>query len=371
MTAVAEKTYDSRMAQQPSAAAKTTGNTGSYPLEQWWVAALGSEVSRKFISRWIADRPVLLYRRQDGSAVAIDNRCVHRSFPLSDSWLEGDNVVCGYHGFTYQPDGKCVRVPSGERVPPRAKVHSYPIVEKGPFIWIWTGAAENADESLIPETTALTDPGWTFITGHYNIGANYLDLHENLLDLTHFSYLHAGNIGTDAWASVPVEVEVVEDVLRVNRVLRDNEPPNLYANAMNVVGHRVDRHSVSTVPSAAIHLTASKIVDLEPAGDRTEYKLAIIHAITPESEDRLHQFWALARDFAIDDESVTETLRAGTIKAFEEDVVALNAITELKLKDGRKDYRQVSTTSDKAGHQVHKLIRQAIERENTLKGAAS
>lgn len=335
----------------------------SYPLEQWWVAALGTEVTRKFLSRWIADRPVLLYRKGDGTPVAIDNRCVHRSFPLSESWLEGDNVVCGYHGFTYQPDGKCIRVPSGERVPPRAKVHAYPVVENGPFLWIWTGDPANADPSAIPKTDAFSDGAWSSISGYYNINANYVDLHENLLDLTHFSYLHAGNLGTDAWASVPVEVEFVDGQVRTYRLLEGHPAPNLYAKTMKIEGHRVDRHSTATVPSPAIHLSHGKVVDLEPDGDRTDYSLMVIHAITPESEEKLHQFWMIARNYAVDDDSVGETLRAGTLQAFEEDVTALNAITELKLKDGRKDYRQVSTTSDKAGHQLQKLVSLALERE--------
>lgn len=341
----------------------------SYPRQMWWVAALSDQVSRKFLARWILDRPVLLYRRADGTPVALDNRCVHRSFPLSESWLEGDNVVCRYHGFTYRPDGVCIRVPSGEQPPPDAKVHSYPVVEREPYIWIWTGDPDAADESLIPDTSSMTGSGWTHISGHYEINANYIDLHENLLDLTHFSYLHAGNLGTDAWASVPVQVELIDDTVRTVRLLKNHEPPGLYARTMGLIGHRVDRHAVSTVPTPAIHMALGRIVDLEPEGDRTDYNLYVLHAITPASKYKVHQFWVISRDFAVDDEQVTAELLAGTRTAFEQDVDALNAITEMRLRDGRHDYREVSTTSDKAGHQMRRLVQRAIRREQKEQAA--
>ncbi|KXX61083.1 hypothetical protein AZG88_34870 [Rhodococcus sp. LB1] len=340
-------------------------HSSSYPRQLWWVAALSEEVTRTFTSRWIADRPVLLYRRADGSPVALDNRCVHRSYPLSSSWLEGDNVVCGYHGFTYRPDGKCIRVPSGETPPPDAQVHSYPVVESGPFLWIWTGDPDAADPTTVPDTSPMTGDGWTVITGHYEIDANYLDLHENLLDLTHFSYLHAGNLGTDAWASVPVQVELSDETVRTVRLLENHEPPGLYARVMGLVGHTVDRHAVATVPTPAIHLALGRLVDLQPETDRIDYNLYVIHAITPISENRLHQFWVISRDFAVGDDSVTEQLLAGTRQAFQEDVDALNAISDMKRRDGRKDYRQVSTTSDKAGHQLRRLVGRAIRRDES------
>ncbi|WP_259117579.1 aromatic ring-hydroxylating dioxygenase subunit alpha [Rhodococcus erythropolis] len=329
----------------------------------WWVVALKDEVSRTFTTRWILDRPILLYRRSDGSPVAMDNRCVHRSFPLSESWLEGDNVVCGYHGFTYEPGGRCIRVPSGETPPPDARVQSYPVVESGPFVWIWTGDPDAADPALIPDTSTMTGDGWSMISGYYEIDANYLDLHENLLDLTHFSYLHAGNLGTDAWASVPVRIELMDNMIQTQRLLENHEPPALYARTMGLTNHRVDRHSIASVPTPAIHMALGRLVDLEPEGDRTDYNLYVIHAITPANEEQLHQFWVISRDYAVGDPTVGDELSKGTLQAFQEDVDALSAISDMRRRDGRTDYRQVSTTSDKAGHQLRRLVGRLVRNE--------
>ena len=73
----------------------------NYPYNCWWVAALSSEVGRDLLGRWLLDTPVLLYRTEDGRAVAVENRCPHRAAPLSLGCLKGDNVQCGYHGFTF------------------------------------------------------------------------------------------------------------------------------------------------------------------------------------------------------------------------------------------------------------------------------
>ena len=86
----------------------------------WYVAALAAEVNRTPLARRLLDVPVVLFRKLDGTAVALEDRCAHRSFPLSRSALEGDTVVCGYHGARYDCEGRCVQVPSQAMVPPGA-----------------------------------------------------------------------------------------------------------------------------------------------------------------------------------------------------------------------------------------------------------
>src|ERR1700733_10105608 len=89
----------------------------NYPLNQWWVAATSDEVGRTLLPRWLLDKPILLYRTESGSAVALDDRCPHRWAPLSSGYLAGDNVVCGYHGFEFGPTGQCVKIPTPASIP--------------------------------------------------------------------------------------------------------------------------------------------------------------------------------------------------------------------------------------------------------------
>ena len=73
----------------------------SFARNQWYVAAYGREVGRELLARTVLGEPLVLYRTEAGEAVVLADRCVHRRYPLSQSRLDGDTIVCGYHGFTF------------------------------------------------------------------------------------------------------------------------------------------------------------------------------------------------------------------------------------------------------------------------------
>ena len=72
-------------------------------------------------------------------AVALEDRCVHRPYPLSRGWLDGDTIVSGYSGFAYDADGVCVRVPTQDEIPVGARVRAFPVHDDGAFVWAWLG----------------------------------------------------------------------------------------------------------------------------------------------------------------------------------------------------------------------------------------
>ena len=77
----------------------------AYPLNAWYAAAWDTEVKRALLPRTICEKPVVLYRKQDGAAVALADACWHRLLPLSMGELYGDNVICGYHGLEFDDTG--------------------------------------------------------------------------------------------------------------------------------------------------------------------------------------------------------------------------------------------------------------------------
>ena len=79
----------------------------------------------------VCELALVLYRRQDGTAVALEDRCAHRAYPLSAGQVKGDSIECGYHGFAYGPDGGCTRVPAQSLIPKRAKVAGLPVGGEG------------------------------------------------------------------------------------------------------------------------------------------------------------------------------------------------------------------------------------------------
>src|SRR4029077_1755829 len=128
----------------PAAGARPVTHEANYPLGCWDVAGTSDEMGRQLIRRRLLDRDVVLYRRESGAMVALEDRCAHRSLPLSQVRLEGDLLACGYHGVTSDATGSCVRVPSQDNVPYGARVESFEVRERPPFVWIWLGAPAEA-----------------------------------------------------------------------------------------------------------------------------------------------------------------------------------------------------------------------------------
>ena len=269
----------------------------------WYVAARSSEIGRELLGRTLLERRVVMYRTREGEPVALDDRCPHRSFPLSKSRLDGDRIVCGYHGMTYEPDGRCVHIPSVPNAAPNVRVRSYPLVERGPLVWIWLGDADQADETKIPDLPWLDDPRWTSVTGDFRIGTNYVAMHENLLDQTHFTFLHAGSVGTPEWAAAPLDVSQDGDVVRLRRELKRSPAPGIYAKPMGVEGRLVDRVSEAAFVGPAGHVAFATISNVEPRAAREAFHVNIVHVFTPETQNSIHYWWFNSRDFALEDET--------------------------------------------------------------------
>src|SRR6202171_1850500 len=125
----------------------------AYLRNAWYVAAWSDRVGDgQLVPRTIMDEPIVLYRKADGAVAAIGDRCAHRFAPLRmGKIVGGDRIQCPYHGLEYDGSGACVRNPHGTKnIPPRARVKSYPVIEKHKAVWVWMGDAP-AEESKIPD----------------------------------------------------------------------------------------------------------------------------------------------------------------------------------------------------------------------------
>ena len=88
-----------------------------YVRNAWYMAAWSAELGKKPLGRTIMDEPVVFYRTSPGDAVAMWGLCGHRYFPLAGAEVVGDHLVCPYHGFTYDRNGACVRIPAQTDTP--------------------------------------------------------------------------------------------------------------------------------------------------------------------------------------------------------------------------------------------------------------
>ncbi len=333
----------------------------AFARNQWYVAAFGTEVGRDLLDRTVLGEPLVLYRTEAGEAVALADRCVHRRYPLSKSRLDGDTIVCGYHGFTYDTTGTCVFVPGQQRIPRTARVASYPVVEQDSFVWVWIGEPALADPAGIPRAPWLTDPRYATVSGMEPLKARYSLLVDNLMDLSHETYLHGGYIGTPEVADTPITTEVDDDrgIIYVSRHIDDAQCPPFYARSTGIQG-RITRWQDIEYHPPCLYLLHSRIAPqghYPPATgpDSGAFHAEIVYAITPSTEDSTYDFWAVARDFAIDDESVSEYLRASNHTVVMQDVVALNLLEEV-LRTEPDGYQELSINIDTGGLAARRLL---------------
>ncbi len=296
----------------------------------WYVAAWDHEVGRDMLRRILLDEPVLLFRRDDGKPVALEDRCCHRQAPLSRGRLVGNIVECGYHGLQFDTTGACVKVPSQDRVPASARVKAYPVVERNHWIWIWMGDPAKADPALIEDFHWMDDPEWGFGGDSLHVEANYQLLVENLLDTTHLPFLHPESLGTGEFARSEFEVAREGDRVQVTRWLMD-KPPAPFHKRMGGFpdGMNVDRWQVTTfAPPSFVKLD----VGSAPAGagarqgDRSKgMNMYNLNAITPETGKTAHYFWAQAYNFKLDQAWISDLVRSIVTKAFLQDMAMIKA----------------------------------------------
>jgi len=197
----------------------------TYLKNAWYVAAWSDEIGRQLFRRLIMNDPILLYRKEDGSAVAMSNRCAHRFAPLHLGKLEGDAVSCPYHGLRYNSSGHCILNPNGnQRVPTGARLKVYPTIERYGAVWIWPGDPDQADSGLIPNLSFMEDHvSYAPVTGAMHVRANYRLIIDNLVDSAHVSTVHHDTLACESFLRATADVKVEGNTIWANL----NCPPGM------------------------------------------------------------------------------------------------------------------------------------------------
>jgi phenylpropionate dioxygenase-like ring-hydroxylating dioxygenase large terminal subunit len=309
----------------------------------WYVAAWDHEVDRTPIARTLCGERILLYRKFDRSVVALHDACPHRLLPLSMGIKEGDNIRCRYHGLLIGSDGQAVEMPvRTEKTHKSICTKAYPVAERHRFVWIWIGDASKADTRSIPDFWPCSDPNWTFDGGYYPIKCDYRLVIDNLMDLSHETYVHQGSIGQQEILETSIETEAVGDHVTVSRWMPGIDAPPFWRNALKQDGP-VDRWQIChfLTPSSVIIDVGVALASSGATLEKHDQGVRgfVIDALTPETDTSSHYFWGMARNFDIDDAGFTARFRKQQGGVFAEDVEILEAQQrsilenpELKLK---------------------------------------
>ena len=135
---------------------------------------------------------IALFRGYDGTLRAIRNRCAHRQLKLSLGEVRGCDLVCAYHGWTYDGAGNVVAVPHDlfGRSKVSMTIPSYPVKVRYGLIWIFPGDPALAEERAIPDIPELEGPdAWSRVVIDNTWRAHHSIIIDNVSDFTH-AHLH-------------------------------------------------------------------------------------------------------------------------------------------------------------------------------------
>jgi phenylpropionate dioxygenase-like ring-hydroxylating dioxygenase large terminal subunit len=293
-----------------------------YLRNHWYVAAQPGEIGRSLLARRILGDAIVFYRTGDGRAVAMQDQCPHRKYALSKSRIEGDEVRCLYHGLKFDPTGRCTFIPGQERIPGNLRARTYPLAEKHGWVWIWMGDPARANIADVPDFGRNDHPAWRAVYGYLKIESDYRLILDNFLDLTHVGYVHVGTIGNAPVADVPIELVSEEGMVRFNRTMKSIPPSPTFVKLMRTQ-ERIDRRTTSTWLPPAHFLNEVYAAPAGQGGSNEAVQFHVNNSLTPETETSTHYFYAVTRNFLLQDDSIGALLGSENAAAFEEDKVVI------------------------------------------------
>lgn len=268
-------------------------------LRNTWYAAAWSEdiVPDRPFARTLLAEPIVFFRKADGTVAALLDRCPHRFAPLSaGTVLPGDRLQCPYHGLAFDASGACVLNPHGKgTIPAAARVAAFPVVERHSLIWIWMGQRPPTPET-IPDFSCFDEAPPLHVTrrDHLVMAANYELITDNLLDLSHTSFLHDGILGNQDTVVADMTVTGDGETVTVGRASYDSAIPGLFRPLVPAGLKRVDKWNTIRWSPPGCMLIRTGVC--RPGAEQSEGTgFHGIHLLTPETERTTHYLFAAVR----------------------------------------------------------------------------
>lgn len=327
-----------------------------YVRNAWYVAGWAHELAAEGLaSVRILNEPIVIWRDAAGGLAAFEDRCVHRLAPLSLGRCEGERLRCMYHGLLYDRAGRVIEIPGQDRIPANLRIRSYPVLERHSWIWVWMGTAAEADEALIPPVVGMDRTDYIFAHGQLDFAAEARLIYENLLDLSHISFLHSESLRHgEIWARERPKVTEHERSIRSERWFRSGSLNNENTEEARDIYYYWD----SYIPGVVISYSNTYPVGSADAlnGDAPELNQAArtytaSHAITPLTDRTSRQFYILAGPHR-GNETVLQATRE--LQALLEDKTMIEA--QQRNIDITPDRRFIPITADRAVILFNRLV---------------
>lgn len=342
----------------------------TYLRNAWYIGGWDYEITRSPMMRYMLEEPVLMYRKENGEAVAMSDKCPHRYGPLHRGRLAGDRIRCSYHGLQFDSAGQCVHNPhpgGNGPIPQNAKVRVYPTVERFGAVWVWMGE-KTPDESQLPDYHFIDDnKNHRTIRGVFDIDNHYEMVTDNALDLTHVTFTHAGTLGAglENVAKEQVKRERVGNTLwcrRLNFGIAAGADFQRFNPALQTI--KVDKQqNVRWDPPCHILIVIQYV-----EADTKDKHFTSIYAgnmLTPVEERKTRFFWSVTRTFSLASEELDKAMTAAAELALQrqdkpmiEDQLALMGTTDLE------SMQPVYILDDATPIEARRIMKELIDREN-------
>ncbi len=346
-----------------------------FPKNAWYVACSSDEVTDKPLGRTVCNERLVFYRDAEGKVAALEDFCPHRGAPLSLGRVVDGKLVCGYHGLEMGCDGKTVAMP-GQRVRGFPAIRTFPLIERYGFIWIWPGEAAQADPAKLHHLEWAESDEWAYGGGLYHINCDYRLMVDNLMDLTHETYVHASSIGQKEIDETPSATRVEGDEVITSRTMENIMAPPFWRMALRGNGLAddvpVDRWQVCrfTPPShvmieVGVAHAGKGGYDADPAHKASSI---VVDFITPETDTSIWYFWGMARNFRPEDKALTDSIREGQGQIFSEDLEMLERQQRNLLAHPTRNLLKLNI--DAGGVQSRRVIERILAQEQQADAAA-
>lgn len=163
----------------------------------WYAAEQSENVKDDPVHTRMLGQDFVLFRDSANKVHCLSNICSHRGSWLADGVIEDDCIQCPYHGWRFNGEGKCTRIPSlglDAKIPTRARVDSYPTVEKYGLIFAFLGDLPEEERPPIMECKEWGQEGWRPTTIVFDWDFDYKRSIENALDPGHNEFVHTTHI---------------------------------------------------------------------------------------------------------------------------------------------------------------------------------
>ena len=161
--------------------------------QHWYPVARIEDVSTQPQQVTLLDVKMALYKTESGDIHLVRDICPHRGVPLTKGWVEGEEIVCPYHGLRYNAAGQCTKIPAQPeltKISDRFRLSKFPVVQK--YGLIWTSIQNHDVESAhFPVLDTWEDPTHQAILPPYvDIAGSSGRQLEGFIDVAHFAWVH-------------------------------------------------------------------------------------------------------------------------------------------------------------------------------------